>query len=294
MMKSHAFLTLLTLFAMTVSCNKPKGYGDLDILVSHTFNDRPLVANDCCYYNTAGEAMMITEIQWFISNIILTDPQGERHPLGKIFYIDTNIPETQTIKLSSIPCGKYVSMQFTFGLDEHDNRTGIFANPPESNMFWPDQLGGGYHYMKLNAKYVDSLQQLVPVNIHLGIGQNESLTEFYQNYFTVELPLDLTVNDEKGSVLHLDMVIDNWFRNPHVYRFKDSPTQIMQDQHAQQVFKENGHDVFRLLGENPSHASLAKRLSDVFQKAAPKPHFYSRQNMKELLSELSSPKGKKK
>lgn len=272
---------------MTVSCNKSQGYGDLDIHVSHTFNDQPLVTDTCRYHNEAGESMMMNEIQWFISNILLKDEQGGTHPLEKIYYIDTNLPETQTLQATNIPCGKYVSMQFTFGLDENDNHTGRFVNPPESNMFWPEPLGGGYHYMKLNAKFVDAEQQLVPVNVHLGIGQNESLTEFYQNYFTVELPIDLTITEEKTGALHLDMVIDNWFRNPHLYRFQDSPTHIMQNQAAQQIFKENGQDVFRILREKASEPGFIKAVSDLFRKAAPKPHFYTKKNMKELLSELN-------
>lgn len=294
MMKSNPFLTILTLLAMTVSCNKSQGHGDLDIRVSHTFNDQPLVTDTCRYHNEAGESMMVTEIQWFISSLSLKDEQGITHPLDKIFYIDTNLPETQTLKATNIPCGKYVSMQFAFGLDESENRTGIFLNPPECNMFWPEPLGGGYHYMKLNAKYVNQEQQLVPVNIHLGIGQNESLTEFYQNYFTVELPIDLTITERKASTLRLDMVIDNWFRNPHTYRFEEWPTHIMQNQQAQQVFKENGHDVFRILPETESRDSLAKVMSDILHKAAPKPHFYTMKNMKETLSELNLRKNQKK
>ena len=255
MKKTH--FILLGLAFILASCTKPKGYGDLNINIDYSINSNSLITDTLCYNNEAGNRFLITEIQWFLSKITLFNEQGDEYVLGhrettslipllqeKIFYIDTNLPETQILSMASIPCQKYVAIQFTFGLDEDGNQTGLFSDPPESNMFWPDPLGGGYHYMKLNGKYLDENEELAPLNIHLGIGQNEDKTVFYQNYFTVELPLDFTLTENAENQLYLTMNIDNWFRSPNLYDFNEYGSAIMQNQAAQEVLKENGQDVF--------------------------------------------------
>ena len=280
----------MSMALVLVACTKPKSQGDLTLNVGYSINGKPLITDTLCYINEAGNEFMITEIQWFLSQIELQDEQGVWIPMEpRIFYIDTNIPENQTYRISSIPTGKYKTLRFTFGLDEEDNRTGLFSDPPESHMFWPEPLGGGYHYMKLNGKYLDENEELAPLNIHLGIGQNESHTEFYQNYFSVEILIDFAILENAENQLNLTMIIDNWFRNPNLYDFNEYGSAIMQNQAAQQALKENGNDVFKI-GQNIDNQNnismnkdktLWEKFSETMQKAAPKPHFWTWENVKE-------------
>ena len=285
-----------------VSCKKPASYGELCVNISYSINGKPLITDSLCYSNEAGNEFLITEIQWFISRIELQDERGDwfrldhkevkfpfQYTTDWVFYIDTNIPESQTLEIAPIPVGTYKVLRFVFGLNEEDNRTGLFTNPPESEMFWPDLLGGGYHYMKLNGKYLDTEGHLAPLAIHLGIGQNEGCTEFYQNYFIVELPIDLTIKENIVNQLDLTMIIDNWFRNPNLYDFNEFGSHIMQNQAAQQALKENGNDVFKIgkLTENKNYTNMEKdenleeKFKNAMQKAAPKPHFWRWESVKE-------------
>ena len=266
------------------SCSKTPSNGDTEMHISYTANGKPLVTDSLGYVNEAGEQYMVTEIQWFISKITIVGEKGDEYELGKVFYIDPNRPESQKLATSAIPCQRYIALRFTFGLDGNDNVTGRFVNPPENAMFWPDLLGGGYHYMKLNGKYLDENNQLAPMNLHLGIGQNEDLTVFYQNYFTVELPLDLDVEEDSLNVICLDMNIDHWFSDPHTYRIATFGSGIMQNQEAQQILKENGHNVFSI--KTPDDMELIKKTTQLLQKAAPKPHFMTWENIKNTLSDI--------
>ena len=293
----------MLLMAMAlVSCKKPVSYGDLSVNVGYSVNGKPLITDSLCYHNEAGNTFMITEIQWFISKMELQNEQGEWIALNKVFYIDTNIPESQTLRRDSIPVGKYKTLRFTFGLDEEDNQTGLFTDPPESEMFWPDILGGGYHYMKLNGRFVSTEDELVPLAIHLGIGQNADHTEFYQNYFTVEMPLGLTITENTENQINLCMVVDNWFRNPNLYDFNVYGSAIMQNQAAQQVLKENGKDVFKTMEttDNKNNTSmkktnkLAEEFNETMHKAAPKPHFWSWESVKERFQNLKCKDSKMK
>ena len=295
-------LLVIVLALLAVACTKPKETAEISLNLGYEINGKPLVTDTLYYENEAGNQFLITEIQWFLSNIELKNEVGDwimlHQPgladtldISRVYYIDTDIPESQTLHSSPVEVGHYTAIRFTFGLDEIDNQTGLFIDLPESEMFWPDMLGGGYHYMKLNGKYLNTEGHLAPLAIHLGIGQNEDCTEFYQNYFIVELPIDFTVKANTENQLDLTMVIDNWFRNPHTIDFDEFGSHIMQNQTAQRLLSGNGKDVFKIGkptdNENKTimekDNKLAEKFKNVMQKAAPKPHFWSWENVKERI-----------
>ena len=300
MMKPRPLVILFALLAM--ACTKRSEKAEITFNIGYEINGGSLVTNSLCYHNRAGNTFLITEIQWFISKVELQNEHGEWFELthrespnslkdktASIFYIDTNIPESQTLHTNPLPIGHYTALRFTFGLDETYNQTGLFNDPPESEMFWPDMLGGGYHYMKLNGKYLDAEGRLAPLAIHLGIGQNEECTEFYQNHFNVELPIDFNVAPNAENQLYLTMVIDNWFCNPNTIDFNEFGSHIMQNQTAQRLLNGNGKDVFRIgkPAENEKDTTmnkenkLAEKLKKTMQKATPKPHFWTWESVKE-------------
>ena len=306
-MKTKIWVVLFAL--MAVACSKRNEKAEIDININYEINGKPLVTDTLCYKNEVGNQFLITEIQWFLSNLELKNDSGDWTTLlqrdlldtaviNRVFYMDTNIPESQTLHTQPLPIGHYTTFRFTFGLDEADNQTGLFNDPPESEMFWPDVLGGGYHYMKLNGKYLNAEDRLAPLAIHLGIGQNEDFTEFYQNYFIVELPVDFNVKANTENQLDLTMMIDNWFRNPHTIDFNEFGSHIMQNQTAQRLLNGNGKDVFRIgkPTENENNTNmekgnkLAEKFKNVMQKAAPKPHFWSWESVKERMENYKKDK----
>ena len=299
-MKTRLLVILFALLA--VACTKRDDQAKIDLRVNYEINGESLITDTLCYVNEAGNRFLITEIQWFLSDIELKNETGDwtllrQHGVSdtldasRVFYIDTDIPESHALRCCPVKTGHYTAIRFTFGLDEYDNYTGLFNDPPESEMFWPEVLGGGYHYMKLNGKHTVIGGRLRPFAIHLGIGQNEDCTEFYQNYFIVELPLDFTVKANADNRLDLTMVIDHWFRNPHVIDFNELGGGIMQNQNAQRLFNGNGKDVFRIgkPAENQNNIGMKKdnKLAEMFrtamQKATPKPQFWKWESVKERI-----------
>ncbi len=244
-MKKTILFTTIILLAF--GCKERREYGRIDLSIDYSINQHNLITNSLCFTNEAGNLFLINEIQWFISRLELHSVKGDWAEYNdNAHYIDTDIPESHALCWNNIPAGQYDKFRFTFGLNENDNRTGRFVNPPESNMFWPDPLGGGYHYMKLNGKWCADNGELAPLNVHLGIGQNADHSTFYQNYFIVEQPVALTIAENQSQSVRLTMVIDNWFRNPNLYDFDIWGGSIMQNQAAQQALKENGGDVFQI------------------------------------------------
>ena len=274
---------MLTL--LMTACTDRDKHGSLTLFALHEVDGQPLVTDTLNYVNEAGNRYLVNEVQWFLTHLELEDLQGQWVPLADVWYIDTNLPERTSLLITDVPVNTYRTLRFTFGLNDTDNTSGRFSNPPESNMFWPDELGGGYHYMKLNGKYLTIDNLLAPLAIHLGRGQNAELTVFYDNSFVVELPINLSISEGQENTLQLAMDINQWFSSPKLYDFNTYGSAIMQNQEAQCLLKENGNNVFCILPQNPMEKTM-KTPVELLQKAAPKPHFMTWRNIKKTLSEI--------
>lgn len=238
------------------ACQNDK-IGSLTLHFSHRVDNLPIDLHAMNYSNAAGNRYQIDEVKYFISKICLitedsqylTIPNVTNHP----HYVDLSIEKTLQLPMH-VKEGNYKGIAFVFGLDQEDNQSNRFVNPPESNFAWPEVLGGGYHYMQINGKWQANNGTIKAMNFHTGIGQlytNNSMQiadiyQFVHNYFWVTVPLDFTVSSKHATSLNLVMNIENWFQNPNIYDHNEFGGAIMQNQIAQQIIKENGCDVFTL------------------------------------------------
>jgi hypothetical protein len=287
-MKKQMSLGVVLLLFVFNSCQKSntteESFGETAFQINHLVDNEELKTDALIYTNAAGNRYMVTEIQWFITNVKLIYEDGTEYLVKNqndesVFYIDTDIPESMTISTGQkFPAGRYSGVKFTFGFDKAENRSLRFVNPPESFMFWPTYLGGGYHYMKLNGKWINQQGKIEPFNFHLGIGQeyyDESKTNdvlynfgrsesyehctgyqppavlppvmgFIHNYFTVELNHPFTINNNQTTSLELLMHIEQWFKAKRIYDHDEWGGAIMQQQEAMEIGIQNGPQVFEL------------------------------------------------
>lgn len=261
-MKKLLFFIAATaiLFFFNACKEEESSTGKISITFEELDDNYPLVTDSVKYVNAAGNEYLVTEVQYFISNLKLYYQDGSTHIILQddgIHYRDSDIPETaKWIINDDVPEGVIDSITFTFGLDEETNKTGLFPNPPESNMFWPEEIGGGYHYMKLNGKWLDRNAMINPFNFHLGIGQTYdttgAITGFVQNYFKVNIYLAvyssfiIKVNPGQTTDLSLAMNIESWFETPHTWDFNNMHGMMMQNQEQLKMACENGYDVFSI------------------------------------------------
>ncbi len=258
--KSKLIIIAITTLFFVSSCGTenpepdPHPSGKLSFEFQHKIDNNSIIYDTFMYVNDAGNHYLISEIQYFISDVMLHKNNGTSVILSSwedIHYVDTDIIKTQTYTFyDEIAIGIYDKLSFTFGIVGEKNNSLLFVNPPESFMFWPENLGGGYHYMKLNGKWINELEQVSPYNFHLGIGQiydsyPDSISGFVQNYFTVEMddfPIEIIVSETRN--LEIIMNVENWFRSPNIYDHNTWGGDIMQKQEAMQLAVENGKDVF--------------------------------------------------
>jgi len=246
---------------LLISCNNnndddvPDTEQHIIINFLHNVENNSLQFDTLMYTNAAGNNYLVNEIQYFISdvklyykgNFILIDGWKDMH------YVDTDIETTKRWEVfDNIPARTYDSISFTFGISEVKNHSFMFPNPPERDMFWPEFLGGGYHYMKLNGKWKTNNENILPFDFHLGIGQvyysyPDSITAYIHNDFEVYLPAS-GFSLKAGQTLEFDLVmnVENWFQTPNMYDHNTWGGYIMQNQDAMFLACQNAHDVFSI------------------------------------------------
>ena len=252
------FSVVVVLFTASCCTGNPEPeeqYGKIRFHFEHRVDGQPIVFDQMIYKNEAGNEYLVNEIQYFISDVTFIKNGSIFRPeyWENIHYVDTDIESTWTYILSNeFPLGTYDAISFMFGITEEKNQSLMFVNPPESFMFWPEYLGGGYHYMKLNGKWLDTLDQISPFDFHLGIGQiyysfPDSITEFVHNNFRV-WPSGSDFEMQAGQTLDFTIVmnVENWFKSPHIYNHDEWGGDIMQNQDAMKTASENGWDVFTI------------------------------------------------
>ena len=247
------------------SCNKenapyvtqPTNEIHLQIAVNHIIMGDPLNFDTLLYKTSTGNQYMVSDLQYFISGIRLHLKDRKWIYVNQdkdIHYVDARNEKTFKWNLPVADGLTDVdSVSFVFGLDEDNNISGRFPDPPERDMFWPEMLGGEYHYMKMNLKWKKPGEtETRPFMFHLGIGQMyqgtttnpDSIIGFIQNYFVVSSPFFFKNPDTKDLSMIINMNIERWFDGKYEFVFADYPNGIMQDQEGMFKAAQNGRKVF--------------------------------------------------
>jgi len=217
-------------------------------------NDTPAIFNKLIYNNLSGNKYMLKELQYFVSDIKLQRKDGTIIPLNlskNIHYVDNDLPATLSWALPSLKVNDTCySISFRFGLSKQNNRSFLFRNRPENLMAWPDMMGGGYHYMKMNLKYIDKDKQLSNFNCHLGpyMTNNTDTSSVVDNSFEVTLtpPTPIIILPVNTTDIQLQMNINKWFDGKFRMDMNQYPDGIMDNETAMQQFCNNGAKAFTI------------------------------------------------
>lgn len=231
--------------------------GNVIFTFTHSVNGEGLQFDTMIYSTSLGNRYMVNDLQYFVSRFSLHQVNGRWVGIKAddgIHYTDArNSVSCAWWPHDAIPSGTYDTISFILGLDVNQNITGRFPDPPQRDMFWPDMLGGGYHYMKLNLKWMNnSMTQPLPFDFHLGIGQiyppnsinPDSILGFVQNYFPLFLPCKIEVSNGGVQQINIMMKVDRWFDGESAFDFSAYPNGIMMNQDAMFRACVNGRKAF--------------------------------------------------
>ncbi len=133
-----------------------------------------------------------------------------------------------------MPSGTYSALLFRFGASSDVGFGELPTQDDYDNMEWPAEMGGGYHYMRLEGLFGDDQ----PLLSHTGPAGGADYS------FVVELPLTLDVDGDDLEV-HVVMDVNEWFADPVTYDFA-GVGMMMGNTDAQLTHQSNGATVFGL------------------------------------------------
>lgn len=216
------------------------------IAFEHLVDGAPVtIGTDTPYTNAAGNSFGVTLVRYFISNVTLNLAGGESLEATGAHFVDHDMPETRTYELDlDVPAGTLESVSFVMGIPAALNTSGAFPNEPESLMEWPEMLGGGYHYMKFEGRYINAAEEPFNFRAHTGPTAGNDYS------FGVELSAGGRAVGGEPVTLTLEMNLEQWFTDPNTWDLNDYFTQampgIMNNQAAQTSLRANGATVFSL------------------------------------------------
>jgi hypothetical protein len=237
---------LITGLAWITSCNKIKEDEPLpdvpsperSLNLSYTSDNGSFKLNEFIYTSQSGYAFSITRLSYYLSMIRLQKADCTFVLLKKYHYADASVKASNQIELPEIPEGNYIGITFYTGLDPEQNISNALpANTDNIEMQWPQPMGGGYHFLKLEGYYNDTSGTH---GYALHLGRNICLR-------SVTLYKPFQVTHDKALRLELRMNVSEWFANPNTYDFNKDGNYIMGNDSAMNKVADNGMDVFNFI-----------------------------------------------
>ncbi len=180
------------------------------------------------YQNAMGQDFNITLLRYFISEIVLEGPNGERFEDvlavdatdAKGYYlVDESVTTSQLITLEDIPAGEYDKISFTVGVAEEGVKEGAAGgslDPATNGMFW--NWNSGYVALKFEGQSSVSAGGAVGNTIapednkgmvfHVGGWKEIEGTAFVNNNQSLSYSFDVNVKVGGGQEPHVHMVFD--------------------------------------------------------------------------------------
>ena len=226
----------------------PHVYPHITLSFEHNF-DGSIVSsssfNQLNYSNQAGNILSVEHLEYLVSNIKLYKSNGD-----SVVFWDYNLSNLSDMNSLSfelsdhIEEGSYTGIGFDLGFNSSNNISGSYTDLNAVNWSWPDMLGGGYHNMKLEGKFIDTNTDTISYAYHMGKAREITPTDttFHDNHAFIKL--NTSFNIENDASISIDMNIAEWFKNPNTWDLNAYNNMLMPNYTAQIMMKDNSSNVF--------------------------------------------------
>jgi len=244
MKKQHCLLILILILVTRCSeekecCVQPQFTITLNF--THHWNGlkiTPKDFNELKFTNENGERLSIERLRYLISNISLIN--GKNYHL-----IDVGENSGTSITIPELTDESY-ALSFKFGLSDEDNTDGTYQDLNSVSFSVPGVLGGGYHFMQFDGKYIDNNKEATGFNYHtikaVDTTDPDNL-KFEDTSFKVNLGTVVVANTTE---IEIKMNLAEWFKNPNTWNLNELNTVLMPNFEAQKMMRANGDSVFSL------------------------------------------------
>lgn len=237
-----AWIGILVAAIAFTSCRKEKENvipapptGGLAINVGCQVDGKQLYFDSLMYTNAAGNQYSVTKVHYYLSRFRLYKEGNVKYSSDTIIYVDAE--QAMNFLFRNVPVMTYDSLSFHIGLDEAQNKSNSLPATTENvNMGWPDVMGGGYHFLKLEGHWIDSSRKL-GYAMHIG-----------NNGFLVRAGVTTNIEVQGGKTISrkLMMNINEWFAHPNTYNLATDGVYSMGNVQLMKKLSENGGDVFTI------------------------------------------------
>ncbi|MFT5258126.1 MAG: hypothetical protein ACI9KF_001766 [Arenicella sp.] len=245
-MKKQRYLFIITLIIFAACtqekecCLQPEQF-EITLNFTHNWDRLEFTKqnfNELKFTNANGERLSIEKLQYLISNISLLD--AKNHHL-----IDVGENTGTSISILNLTEGSYV-LSFRFGFSDEDNTDGAYQDLNSVSFNVPEMLGGGYHFMQFNGKYLDTNSEESGFNYHTirAVDKTDpNNLEFEDTSFEVNLG---TIKITNTTEIEIEVNLAEWFKNPNTWNLNELNTVLMPNFEAQKMMSANGKSVFSL------------------------------------------------
>lgn len=243
-MKRNFILSIIVLITFygckneTDCCVMPSS---VNLIFTHNWDGIPITTQDfnqLKFTNANGEKLSIERLRYLISNISIV---GEKN----YFLADLGENSGKEITISGITEGEQ-KLTFTFGFKDSENIEGAYQFLNSVNFNVPEMLGGGYHYMQFDGKFLDKNNQEIGFNYHAirAVDRTDpNNLKFEDTSFEVDLGI---INLKENTTIEIKVNIAEWFKNPNTWNLNELNTVLMPNFEAQKMMSANGKTVFSL------------------------------------------------
>jgi hypothetical protein len=245
-MKKQRYLFIITLIIFAACtqekecCLQPEQF-EITLNFTHNWDRLEFTKqnfNELKFTNANGERLSIEKLQYLISNISLLD--AKNHHL-----IDVGENTGTSISILNLTEGSYV-LSFRFGFSDEDNTDGVYPDLNSVSFNVPEMLGGGYHFMQFDGKYLDTNTEESGFNYHTirAVDRTDpNNLEFKDTSFEVNLG---TIKITNTTEIEIEVNLAEWFKNPNTWNLNELNTVLMPNFEAQKMMSANGKSVFSL------------------------------------------------
>ena len=230
--KTLALLIIIPLWLLS-GCKEDKATYHLTITPHYHVDGQELVLDTIKYQNAAGNPYGVDKLRYYLSDFRCVTTGGTEIRMDDgTYFMDARVGST--IHLKEVPPGSYEQFSFTFGIPEEQNIYGNLPNDADNvGMVWPEQMGGGYHFMKFEG-YFNSSSGINGFAIH--VGNNACAATI-----TINTPFEIT---EDGNMI-LGFNLNEILTGPNTFDM-DSSNYTMGIMPAMLEISENMHNAFTM------------------------------------------------
>ena len=218
------------------STTGPVTSGSIKISVNYKVGANALIFDSLVFANKAGNVYSIEKLQYYLSGFRFYNGGQLKFTSKEVFFCDARdtVSNFELTDFTGMQAGSFDSIAFYIGVAPSLNTSNSLPATMENiDMGWPDAMGGGYHFLKIEGHWKNG-SLLSGYAMHIG-GNNYAVR--------TGVKYNLVIYPTANAELHMTMDVNQWYETPGIYNFSTDGTYSMGNVTLMQKLSENGVDV---------------------------------------------------